>query len=166
MRIARASFTRANSPSRPVHIEIDKLSEPVGKQDQYIAAFGGITCFTFQRDGMVEAAPLAIDDEFRHALEDNLLLFFTGFSRAASSILQDQDSRTKRSDSAMIDNLHYVKDFGLRSKAALEAGDLASFGRLMHEHWEHKRKRSGGMSNPQIDAWYDAATKMAQLAVN
>jgi D-glycero-alpha-D-manno-heptose-7-phosphate kinase len=144
-------------------IEIEKLNEPVGKQDQYIAAFGGITCFTFQRDGKVEAVPLAIDDEFRHALEDNLLLFFTGFSRAASAILKDQDSRTKSQDSAMIDNLHYVKDLGLRSKVSLEARDLASFGRLMHEHWEHKRKRSGGMSNPQIDAWYDSAVANGAL---
>jgi D-glycero-alpha-D-manno-heptose-7-phosphate kinase len=136
------------------NIEINKLNEPVGKQDQYIAAFGGITCFTFARDGTVEAAPLAIQAELGYALEDNLLLFFTGYSRAASTILKDQDSRTKRQDSAMIDNLHYVKDLGLGSKAALEAGDLAGFRRLMHEHWEHKRKRSGGMSNPRIDHWY------------
>ena len=102
------------------HIEIDRLGEPIGKQDQYIAAFGGITCFTFRRDGTVDAEPLAIDDETRYALEDNLLLFFTGFSRSASQILKDQDSRTKSNDSAMIDNLHYVKDLGLRSKTALE----------------------------------------------
>jgi D-glycero-alpha-D-manno-heptose-7-phosphate kinase len=140
------------------NIEIERLKEPIGKQDQYIAAFGGITCFTFHRDGAVEAAPLEIDDETRHALEDNLLLFFTGFSRSASQILLDQDRRTMRSDSAMIDNLHYVKNLGLRSKAALEAGELLEFGRLMHEHWENKRKRSGGMSNAQIDAWYDLAT--------
>jgi D-glycero-alpha-D-manno-heptose-7-phosphate kinase len=139
------------------HIEIDKLGEPVGKQDQYIAAFGGVTCFTFRKDGSVAAAPLAIDDEIRYALEDNLLLFFTGFSRSASAILKDQDQRTKGHDSAMIDNLHYVKDLGLRSKTALEKGDLAGFGTLMHEHWEHKRKRSGGMSNPQIDTWYNLA---------
>ena len=141
------------------HIEMDLLHEPIGKQDQYIAAFGGITCFTFRHDGTVEAAPLAIDDEVRYALQDNLLLFFTGFSRAASDILKDQDQRTKGNDSAMIDNLHYVKDLGLRSKRALEAGDLPGFGRLMHEHWEHKRKRSGGMSNPQIDEWYDTAVR-------
>ena len=139
------------------HIEIDRLGEPVGKQDQYIAAFGGATCFTFHKDGSVEAVPLAIDDEIRYALEDNLLLFFTGFSRSASAILKDQDQRTKGHDSSMIDNLHYVKDLGLRSKTTLEKGDLAGFGRLMHEHWEHKRKRSGGMSNPQIDTWYNLA---------
>jgi D-glycero-alpha-D-manno-heptose-7-phosphate kinase len=141
------------------HIEIDRLREPIGKQDQYIAAFGGLTCFTFRRDGTVEAEPLAIDEEVRRNLEDNLLLFFTGVSRSASNILKDQDERTKDNDAAMIENLHYVKDLGRRSKAALEAGDLLHFGRLMHEHWDQKRKRSGGMSNPQIDEWYDLAMK-------
>jgi D-glycero-alpha-D-manno-heptose-7-phosphate kinase len=140
-------------------IEIEKLGEPIGKQDQYIAAFGGITCFTFRKDGLVEATPLAVDEEIRCGLEDNLLLFFTGFSRSASQILRDQDSRTKGRDSAMIDNLHYVKDLGLRSKAALEKGDMPGFGRLMHEHWEHKRKRSGEMSNSRIDGWYNLALK-------
>ena len=139
------------------HIEIDVLREPIGKQDQYIAAFGGVTCFTFRRDGAVEAAPLAIADEVCHNLEDNLLMFFTGYSRSASQILQDQDARTRRNEAAMIENLHYVKEIGLRSKQALEAGDVVAFGRLMHEHWQNKRKRTGGMSNPQIDAWYDLA---------
>ena len=145
------------------HIEIDLLGEPIGKQDQYIAAFGGITCFNFGRDGTIAAEPLAINEETRYTLEDNLLLFFTGFSRSASHILKDQDSRTKSNDSAMIDNLNYVKDLGLRSQAALVRGDLLGFGRLMHEHWENKRKRSGGMSNPRIDAWYNLA--MASGAV-
>ncbi|CAN5253088.1 GHMP kinase [soil metagenome] len=137
------------------HIEMDLLHEPIGKQDQYIAAFGGLTHFTFAKDGTVPAAPLAIDEETRLALQDNLLLFFTGFSRSASNILKDQDSRSKDRDKAMIDNLHYVKDLGFRSKAALEKSDLAGFGALLHEHWENKRKRSGGMSNPKIDHWYD-----------
>lgn len=139
------------------HIEIDLLGEPIGKQDQYIAAFGGITCFTFCRDDTISATPLAIDEETRYALEDNLLLFFTGFSRSASDILKDQNTRTISNDSSMIENLHFVKELGLRSKAALEGGDLVGFGRLMHEHWENKRKRSGGMSNPRIDEWYNLA---------
>jgi D-glycero-alpha-D-manno-heptose-7-phosphate kinase len=137
------------------HVEIDLLKEPIGKQDQYIAAFGGITCFNFRRDGTVEAEPLALQEDTRNALADNLLIFFTGFARSASEILRDQDTRTKKNDSSMIDNLHYVKDIGLRSKAALERGDLAAFGKLMHEHWAHKRKRSSGMSNSQIDDWYN-----------
>jgi D-glycero-alpha-D-manno-heptose-7-phosphate kinase len=139
------------------YIEIDRLGEPIGKQDQYIAAFGGVTCLTFHQDGVVDAAPLAIDDETRHNLEDNLVLFFTGFSRSAGTILKDQDQRTKHNDSTMIDSLHYVKDLGLRSKAALESKNLTGFGELMHEHWENKRKRTGGMSNPHIDKWYHIA---------
>jgi len=137
------------------HVEIDLLKEPIGKQDQYIAAFGGITCFTFRRDGTVEAQPLALKEDTLNALADNLLIFFTGFARSASNLLRDQDTRTRQNDSGMIDNLHYVKDIGLRSKTALDRGDLIAFGKLMHEHWEHKRKRSNGMSNSEIDRWYN-----------
>src|SRR5207248_1185746 len=97
-------------------LEIDRLGRAVGKQDQYIAAYGGITCFEFHRDGSVHAEPLNVSQSTLHALEDNLLLFFTGFSRSASDILQDQDTRTKRADTSMVDNLHYVKELGVRSR--------------------------------------------------
>ena len=139
------------------YVEIEKLGEPIGKQDQYIAAYGGVTCFDFNPDDSVSAVPLDIDTETLHSLEDNLLLFFTGFSRSASSILTDQKNRTRKNDSDMLNNLHYVKELGLRSRQALEAGDPVLFGELMHEHWEHKKKRSGGMSNPKIDEWYALA---------
>jgi len=139
------------------YVEIEKLGEPIGKQDQYIAAYGGVTCFDFNPDDSVSAVPLDIDTETLHSLEDNLLLFFTGFSRSASSILADQKARTRKNDSDMLNNLHYVKELGLRSRQALEAGDPVLFGELMHEHWEHKKKRSGGMSNPKIDEWYALA---------
>jgi len=136
-------------------LEIERLGRSVGKQDQYIAAYGGITCFEFHKDGTVHAQPLNVTQSTLHALEDNLLLFFTGFSRSASDILQDQDTRTKRADAAMVDNLHYVKELGTRSRRSLEADTPEVFGDIMHEHWEHKRKRSSGMSNPQIDEWYE-----------
>ena len=139
------------------YVEIERLGEPIGKQDQYIAAYGGVTCFDFNPDDSVSAVPLDIDTETLHSLEDNLLLFFTGFSRSASSILADQKARTRKNDSDMLNNLHYVKELGLRSRQALEAGDPVLFGELMHEHWEHKKKRSGGMSNPKIDEWYALA---------
>ena len=139
------------------HIEIDLLKEPIGKQDQYIAAYGGVTCFNFRKDGTVEAAPLKIDEEIKHNLEDSLVMFFTGYSRKAGSILKEQDDKTKRADRDMVQNLHFVQDLGLRSQAALEAGDLDGFGKLMDEHWQHKERRSGGMSNPQIDEWYELA---------
>ena len=136
-------------------IEINRLGEPIGKQDQYIAAYGGVTCFTFHPDDSVDAYPLKLSMDTLFDLEDNLLLFFTGFSRSAGSILADQKARTEQSDASMLQNLHYVKELGLRSRDALEGGNTALFGELMHEHWEHKKRRSGGMSNPQIDEWYD-----------
>lgn len=145
------------------HIELDILKEPIGKQDQYIAAYGGITCFEFNQDDSVNAYPLPINMETLFDLEDNLLLFFTGFSRSASAILKDQDKRSKEMDEDMLNNLHYVKDLGLRSKAALMEGCTSEFGVLLHEHWEHKRKRSQGMSNPQIDEWYELGMKNGAL---
>lgn len=140
-------------------IEIDRLGEPIGKQDQYIAACGGLTCFTFNPDNSVDVEPLKISMDTKFDLEDNLLLFFTGFSRSAGSILKDQNTKTKGSDKDMIANLHFVKELGLRSKVMLESGNTEDFGALMHEHWEHKKRRSGGMSNAQIDDWYDLGVK-------
>ena len=140
-------------------IEINKLKEPVGKQDQYIAAYGGLTCFTFEKDGTVIAEPLKISRETLYNLEDNLLLFFTGYSRSASSILIEQYSKSKEDDQAMIANLHYVKELGLRSKRAFEQGKLGEFAEIMQEHWKHKKKRSNAMSNPKIDEWYELAMK-------
>ncbi|HEY3805803.1 MAG TPA: hypothetical protein VGL61_24515 [Kofleriaceae bacterium] len=136
-------------------LEIERLGRPVGKQDQYIAAYGGITCFEFDRDGSVRAEPLVLTQTTLHELEDHLLLFFTGFARSASEILKDQDQKTKQADPAMVANLDYVKELGRRSRAALEDGKPELFGELMHEHWEGKRKRSSGMSNAQIDEWYE-----------
>jgi D-glycero-alpha-D-manno-heptose-7-phosphate kinase len=145
------------------HIEMDLLREPIGKQDQYIAAFGGVTCFTFNPDGRVDVKPLAIAPETLHNLEDNLTLFFTGYTRSASEILKDQDRRSRENDRSMIDNLHFVKQLGCASKAALETGDLRRFAALMHEHWEHKKARSKGMSNPRIDELYDLARSHGAL---
>jgi D-glycero-alpha-D-manno-heptose-7-phosphate kinase len=140
-------------------IEINRLAEPIGKQDQYIAAYGGVTCFTFNPDERVEARPLKLSMDSLFTLEDNLLLFFTGFSRSAGAILADQKTRTERADEDMLANLHYVKELGLRSRDALEKGETDTFGQLMHEHWEHKRRRSNGMSNARIDEWYELGRK-------
>ncbi|HAF94624.1 MAG: galactokinase [Elusimicrobia bacterium GWC2_51_8] len=140
-------------------VEIDLLKEPIGKQDQYASAYGGLTCFEFEKDGSVKAWPLDISKETLYDLEDNLLLFFTGYSRSASSILKEQDDKSKKSGSAMIENLHFIKKLGVDSKTALESGDLARFAELMNTHWEHKKKRSGAMSNGKIDGWYRLALK-------
>jgi D-glycero-alpha-D-manno-heptose-7-phosphate kinase len=145
------------------HIEIDILGEPVGKQDQYIAAFGGITCFAFPPSAAVEAWPLALAAETLYDLEDNLLLFFTGYSRTASEVLREQDVRTRRADPEMMANLHFVKELGQNSREALEAGKLDRFAELMNVHWEHKKRRSGKMSNDHIEEWYRLARRSGAL---
>jgi D-glycero-alpha-D-manno-heptose-7-phosphate kinase len=147
----------AELAAQACEVELDRLKEPIGKQDQYIAAYGGVTCFKFLENGKVEAWPLKLSKETRDELEDNLLLFFTGYSRSASAILKEQDQKSKSDDKAMIENLHFVKDLGLQSQAALEGGNLAEFARLMDVHWQRKKQRSGGMSNPKINEWYDLA---------
>jgi D-glycero-alpha-D-manno-heptose-7-phosphate kinase len=147
----------AELAAQACEIELGRLKEPIGKQDQYISAFGGITCFKFLKDGTVEAWPLKVSSETRDNLEDNLLLFFTGYSRNASAILIEQDQKSKSNDQEMIDNLHFIKDLGLQSQKALEGGKLEEFARLMDVHWQRKKQRSGGMSNPKINEWYDLA---------
>jgi D-glycero-alpha-D-manno-heptose-7-phosphate kinase len=138
-------------------VELDLLEEPIGKQDQYSAAFGGITCFQFLPDGRVEAWPLKIDQHTLYDLEDNLLLFFTGYTRSASAILREQDSKSKQKDPGMTANLHFIKQVGHDTREALEAGNLIRFAELMNAHWENKKQRSRRMSNGAIDHWYDMA---------
>jgi D-glycero-alpha-D-manno-heptose-7-phosphate kinase len=140
-------------------IEIELLKEPIGKQDQYIAAYGGITQFEIGRSGHVLATPSKISQHMRHTLEDNMAMFFTGYSRSASALLSDQDKRSKTSDASMLENLHFTKDLGFRIKKALEDDDGYGFGELMHEHWESKKKRSGNMSNGHVDELYELARK-------
>ena len=136
-------------------IEMDILEQTIGKQDQYIASCGGLSCFEFLHDDSVKISHLNVTPQTLSDLEENLLLFFTGYSRAASDILADQVKRTSGGDAAMIDNLHYIKALGLRIKDALEQGDTEKFGQLMHEHWLTKQRRSMNMSSGKIDRWYE-----------
>ena len=145
------------------YIEMERLREPVGKQDQYIAVFGGITCFEFRNDDTVIAQPLKIGAETLANLEDNLALFYTGFTRSASEILRDQDNRSRERDPTMVENLHLVKALGIESKNALEAGDLRQFAEIMHTHWEAKKQRSGSISNSMINDLYELARRNGAL---
>jgi D-glycero-alpha-D-manno-heptose-7-phosphate kinase len=144
-------------------VEINRLGEPIGKQDQYIAAIGGITAFTFHKDGKVDYRAVKLSEETHFNLEDNLLLFFTGYSRSASGILKDQNDRSKKNDSAMLDNLHFTKELGYQSLKALETDNLEEFARLMDVHWQRKKARSSGMSNSHINEWYDYAMQNGAL---
>ncbi len=138
-------------------IELNRLGEPIGKQDQYIAAYGGVTCFRFRPDETVEAWPLRLSTETLHNLEDNLMLFFTGSSRSASAILKDQDQKSRNGNQKMIENLNFIKQLAFETQQALESGDLRRFAELMNVHWERKRKRSNGITSDRIDELYQLA---------
>ncbi len=153
----RQHATPASLAEIACRIEIDILHEPIGKQDQYIAAFGGMSCMEFHPDGRVDVSPLAIEQGALDDLEEHLMLFFTGYSRSASAVLQDQKTKSEHNDTKMIDNLHAMKDIGYRTKEALEKGNTHAFGELMHEHWLIKRARSESISNPIMDRWYERA---------
>jgi D-glycero-alpha-D-manno-heptose-7-phosphate kinase len=145
------------------HIEIDILKEPIGKQDQYIASYGGINCFHFKKNNEVVVEALNVSQDTIYQLEDNLLLFFTGFTRRASEALIEQNNKTNIHDKQMLENLHFIKDLGLKSKMAFERGDLELFGKIMHEHWLYKKKRSKNMTNSKINECYEFGIKNGAL---
>jgi D-glycero-alpha-D-manno-heptose-7-phosphate kinase len=145
------------------HIEIGVLGQPIGKQDQYIAALGGVTCLTFEKNGEVIAEPLRISEEALDLLTSNIQFFHTGIERSASEILKEQDSKSKVDDPEVIENLHRVKEIGLETRAALEKGDVDRFGELLNVHWEIKKKRSGKMTDPFIDECYELARRTGAL---
>ena len=151
----RDHVSAADLAREACEIEIDRLQRSVGKQDQYAAAFGGVTHFDFAPDGTVAARRVSMPADSLHELEEHLLMFFTGYSRAADEVLADQHVRTLAADREMQENLHRTKDLGVQSLAALERGDTVGYADLMHEHWENKRRRSGSMSNTHIDHLYD-----------
>ena len=155
----RDFVTQKQLAEEACHIEIDMLGEPIGKQDQYIAAFGGLTCLTFDKNGEVLVEPLRISHEALNQLEGNILLFFTGKERSASEILSEQDEKCKLDDSEMAQNLHQIKEIGLETRKYLERGQVNMLGELLHVHWETKKKRSRKMSAPFLDECYEVARK-------
>jgi D-glycero-alpha-D-manno-heptose-7-phosphate kinase len=159
----REPVTHGDLAEEAAHIEIDLLEEPAGKQDQYIASFGGLTCFEFREDGSVHVSPLSITTATLHDLDEHLLMFFTGYSRSASELLGDQRRRTESEDEAMVANLDHIKRIGFETCKVLEAGDTGRFAELMHEHWLHKKERSPGMSNEDVNRWYDLAIENGAL---
>lgn len=159
----RQFFTQQQIAEEACHIEIDILGEPIGKQDQYMAAFGGLTCLTFEKNGDVIVEPLRVADEIHDQLENNLILFFTGIERSASEILNVQDKKSKADDPDMVQNLHHIKEIGLETRKYLEKGQVDMLGELFHIHWETKKKRSPNMSNPFIDECYEVARKNGAL---
>jgi D-glycero-alpha-D-manno-heptose-7-phosphate kinase len=141
------------------HIELDLLQKPIGKQDQYMAAYGGLTMLEIAKDGKVEAEYLSLPIDVVEELENNLLLFYTGSVRDATAILREQDNATKRKDTPVVSSLTEIKDIGREIASAIAAGNLHYFGELMDIHWQVKKRLSKEITNPVIDAWYELAKR-------
>lgn len=153
----RTSITSGALAEAACAIEIDILGEPVGKQDQYVAAHGGICAYSFHPDGSVAVEPLELRADTLRVLRDQLLLFYTGGARSASAILDDQNRRSQQGDEEMLANLHRTKEMGRHSQELLLQGDIEGFAALMDEHWQHKRRRSPGITSGWVDKLYDQA---------
>ncbi len=144
-------------------IERNILCEPCGKQDQYISAYGGVMCQDYHPDGNVTITPLKVRETTLRELSEHLMMFFTGYSRTAYEVLEDQKVKSEQGDDEMLDNLHFIKDLGLRIRSLLEQGNTADFAEMMHQHWMRKKERSTNISNTAINDIYDYARQHGAL---
>lgn len=145
------------------HIEIDLLRKPVGKQDQYLAAYGGFTVLNIDKNGLVQVSEAAVSHEIAEELQSKLLLFFTGITRDAMVILSEQGVAVEKKESDVTKSLLRIKEIGLEIKSSIEAGNLDNFGRLMDEHWKVKKTMSTKMSDPNMDRLYELAKERGAL---
>lgn len=139
------------------HIEREILNEPVGKQDQYLAAFGGVITMDIAPSGRVEVGSVGLSEHAHDDFESNLLLFYTGIRRSASGILRTQDTKAKESESDVVVRLDRIKEIGFEIREAVARGDIRRFGELMDVHWQTKKQLSGQISTSDIDTWYETA---------
>lgn len=144
------------------HIEIDRMGMPVGKQDQYAAAFGGLNVFTFSESG-VEVEPIHLESDILQQLQSSILLFYTGQARESSKILKHQQSASQEDRPEVVQRLHTIKALGLEIRDALVAGDIQAFGSLMHQSWLNKRALVANISNSNIDQWYETARQAGAI---
>ena len=145
------------------HVEAVRAGQPAGKQDHYLAAFGGVTLLEIEPGGKVAVSALELDLHTREELSNSMLLFYTGIERESFDLLKQQETDTREGNAQVIESLHEVKRIGLEIKQALERGELDRFGDLLHHHWERKKLRSGKMSSDDIDRWYDSGRRAGAL---
>ena len=161
------AFKRESVPAEQLareacHLEINVLGEPIGKQDQYIAAYGGISAMTFHPDGSVDVERLAVREEVIDELESNLAIFYSGVERSASSVLVQQ-ARTIGASGSAVDRMHRIKALGHDTRRILLAGNLDAYGEMLHEHWMNKRTLASAMTDEKLDEHYLAARKAGAL---
>jgi len=144
-------------------IAMNKLHEPSGKQDEYIASLGGIKAFEVDKNGKVTATDLILSDETLAELESGLMMFYTGIQRSASQVLVKQQQNVASNKDNAIEKMRKIKNIAIESKKSLETGDLNRFGELLHEHWIVKRSVTDSMTTDSIDSWYSIARKQGAL---
>lgn len=144
-------------------IEIERLGEPIGKQDQYISAFGNVTAFTFEPGGTVSVEPVPVRDEVLDELESNLVIIWSGIERPARIVLSEQGQRLRELEPPVIESMHRIKEMGYETYKILVSGDLDRYGELLHSHWMHKRKLASKMTDSVIDEHYEAARKAGAI---
>ncbi len=144
-------------------LEIDRLGEPIGKQDQYIAAYGGISALTFHTDGSVDVERLPLKEEVIDELESNLVIYYSGVERSASAVLKEQAKTIVANKDAAVERMHRIKALGYETKRILLAGQNDTYGEMLHEHWTNKRKLAANMADSVIDEHYDTARKAGAI---
>jgi D-glycero-alpha-D-manno-heptose-7-phosphate kinase len=153
------SLSKYELAERAFHIARNVLGRPVGKQDEYASAFGGLNFISFHKDGTTHVEPLFLDPDLLRELQSSLLLFFTGASHHSWTILKEQEESTGKTESGTVDYLHEIRQLAEPMKASLLAGELRQFGLLLHEGWEIKKRLSSRISNGQINEMYEAALR-------
>ncbi len=140
-------------------LEIELLKEPIGKQDQYAASYGGVVCLELDRLGNVKVESLHLSEDAKDQLESNTLLFYTGIRRSAGKVLSSQNKATSVKREKTVESLHRIKKIGEETKEAFEKENLDRFGKLLDVHWQTKKKLSNKISSSQVDRWYEMAKK-------
>jgi len=157
--LTRTPLSTQELAEEACYIELERLQKPIGKQDQYMAAFGALTVLEIAQDGKVTVSHPELGVELVDTLESNILLFYTGAARDAATILKKQDNATKRKDREVVRSLHEIRDIGVEIRDAIVNGNLRRFGELLDVHWQTKKRLSDGISNKQINDWYELAKK-------
>jgi D-glycero-alpha-D-manno-heptose-7-phosphate kinase len=159
---AGTALDKAQVADLATHIELTVLGRPIGMQDQYASAFGGLNFLTFDASG-TRVEPVAVGRSRMVELRRHLMLFHTGSSRDSARILEGQRQATRERDESVLEALHRVKDTAYRMREILTGGDIPDIGRLLHDSWQHKKRFSPSVSNPDIDTYYDTAMRCGAL---
>jgi D-glycero-alpha-D-manno-heptose-7-phosphate kinase len=161
--LTRSPVSTQELAEEACQIELERLGKPIGKQDQYMAAFGGLTTLEITKDGRVKVSRPHLTMELVNALESNILLFYTGSTRDADAILRKQDGAAKKNEKLVVESLQEIKEIGIEIRDSIVRGNLRRVGELLDIHWQAKKRLSDGITNKQIDDWYELAKRSGAI---